>query len=345
MNLSFESLHQQCERLQEQEPKLRIRNLAERLGVSEMELLAAQCCDTNAVYLGGDVKEIFTQLNTLGEVMVLTRNEWCVHERHGVFEDIRVGKASIGIVLGPDIDLRMFFACWKTAWAVTQNGRLSIQFFDETGMAIHKVYCTDKTNRQAYEALVVRFRTDMAKMPAVMAPEPTHNTFAEQAPAELRDNWLNMKDTHAFFPLLKKWNVSRMTALQAAGNDLAQQVDNEAVERMLQQSVTQEIPIMCFTANRGMVQIHSGAIHKLLRTGPWFNILDEKFNLHLNTAAIDSVWVVNKPTTDGWVTSLEVYEKSGELIVQFFGVRKPGVPEFPTWRNLLESLCKEPLAA
>ncbi|MFA5701961.1 MAG: ChuX/HutX family heme-like substrate-binding protein [Advenella sp.] len=345
MNQLFESLRQQCDRLLEQEPKLRIRNVAERLGVSEMELLATQCCDANAVYLGTDVKEIFRQLNTLGEVMVLTRNEWCVHERHGFFEDIQVGKASIGIVLGPDIDLRMFFACWKTAWAVTQSGRLSIQFFDETGTAIHKVYCTEKTDRQAYEALVARFMTDRAEMPAVMAPEPIDNTLAEQAPIELRDNWLNMKDTHAFFPLLKKWNVSRMTALQAAGNDLAQQVDNDAVERMLQQSVAQEIPIMCFTANRGMVQIHSGVIHKLLRTGPWFNILDEKFNLHLNTVAIDTVWVVNKPTTDGWVTSLEVYEKSGELIVQFFGVRKPGVPELPAWRNLLESLCKEPLAA
>lgn len=345
MNLSFESLRTQCERLLEQEPKLRIRNVAERLNVSEMQLLAAQCCDAEAVYLGTDIKEIFKQLDTLGEVMVLTRNEWCVHERHGLFEDIQVGKASIGIVLGPDIDLRMFFACWKTAWAVRQNGRFSIQFFDETGMAIHKVYGTEKTDRQAYEALVARFRTDLVQVPAVTAPEPGQTGLSEQAPDQLRDDWLGMKDTHAFFPLLKKWNVSRMTALQAAGDDLAQQVDHDAVERMLQLSVEQEIPIMCFTGNRGMVQIHSGVIHKLLRTGPWFNILDEKFNLHLNTSTINSVWVVNKPTTDGWVTSLEVYEKSGELIVQFFGVRKPGIPELPAWRNLLESLCKEPLAA
>lgn len=185
----------------------------------------------------------------------------------------------------------------------------------------------------------------MAQVPAVTAPEPVQTGLSEQAPAQLRDNWLGMKDTHAFFPLLKKWNVSRITALQAAGDDLAQQVDLDAVERMLQLSVEREIPIMCFTGNRGMVQIHSGVVHKLLRTGPWFNILDAKFNLHLNTSAIDSVWVVNKPTIDGWVTSLEVYEKSGELIVQFFGVRKPGIPELPAWRNLLESLCKEPLAA
>ena len=102
---------------------------------------------------------------------------------------------------------------------------------------------------------------------------------------------------------------------------------------------------MCFVGNDNMVQIHGGAIYKLLRTGPWFNILDPMFNLHLNTEAIDSVWVVNKPTVDGYVTSIEAYTQEGDIIVQFFGVRKPGVPENTQWRRLLESLCKAPLAA
>ncbi|NLY65357.1 MAG: hemin-degrading factor [Alcaligenaceae bacterium] len=345
MNESFEKLRERCIELQKQEPKLRIRNIAEKLGVSEMELVAAGCCGVESVYLGSDTKEVFKELKTLGEVMILTRNEWCVHERHGSYEDVQVGKGSIGIVLGPDIDLRMFFSCWKTAWGVNQDGRRSIQFFDETGTAIHKVYCTENTSIPAYDALLAKYKADLATLPAVTAATDAVTEYAAQAPEQLRDNWLGMKDTHEFFPLLKKWNISRIAALQAAGNDLAQQLGKDAVEQMLQLSVEREIPIMCFVGNRGMVQIHSGVVKKLLRTGPWFNILDPAFNMHLNTEAIDSVWAVNKPTRDGWVTSIEVYEKSGELIVQFFGVRKPGVPELTEWRTLLESLCKEPLAA
>jgi putative hemin transport protein len=55
--------------------------------------------------------------------------------------------------------------------------------------------------------------------------------------------------------------------------------------------------------------------------------------------------VVNKPTSDGWVTSLELYSATGDLIAQFFGERKPGKPELAPWRELMASLCSVPLAA
>jgi len=106
-----------------------------------------------------------------------------------------------------------------------------------------------------------------------------------------------------------------------------------------------DISLMCFVGNRGIIQIHSGPVQSLRRTGPWFNVLEPHFNLHLNTHAIHSAWVVNKPTTDGWVTSLECFSKTGEMIVQFFGARKPGQPELVQWRALLESFCPIPLAA
>jgi putative hemin transport protein len=73
-------------------------------------------------------------------------------------------------------------------------------------------------------------------------------------------------------------------------------------------------------------------------------VLDPHFNLHLNTTAIASSWIVNKPTVDGWVTSLELFAEEGTMIVQFFGARKPGKPELPKWRALLNRRCSEPLA-
>ena len=57
-----------------------------------------------------------------------------------------------------------------------------------------------------------------------------------------------------------------------------------------------------------------------------------------------SAWVVNKPTSDGWVTSLELYASTGDLIAQFFGERKEGRKELAQWRALLDELCTEPLA-
>jgi putative hemin transport protein len=53
--------------------------------------------------------------------------------------------------------------------------------------------------------------------------------------------------------------------------------------------------------------------------------------------------VVCKPTVDGWVTSVEVYDNKDELIVQFFGARKPGSPELNAWRKLLRQYCQNDL--
>ena len=328
--------------LAEAQPHLRARALAETIGISEAEWLAAGCGDTTAVALHGTPQEIFREIGTLGEVMALTRNPWCVHERHGRYEDIQA-TGPMGLVLGPDIDLRVFFSNWKWAWAVQQAGRHSLQFFDAEGVAVHKVYVTAATNRAAYDLLVERFAGEPVQ------PQPLPYPIAQDAGAvedasAWRAAWLSMTDTHEFFPLLRRFKLSRLAALAAAGEDLAQRVPADSVERMLLQAAETGLSIMCFVGNRGLIQIHTGPVSTLRRTGDWYNVLDARFNLHLDTSAIASVWVVNKPTRDGWVTSLEVYAASGDLIVQFFGARKPGQPELPAWRALMSSLCSVALA-
>lgn len=332
--------HQQ---LLEQEPRLRIRERARRLGVTEAELVAAECGVT-ARELNGPAQTLFRDLGSLGAVMALSRNDAAVHERHGSYLDIQAD-GPVGIVLGPDIDLRMFFFHWKYFYAVSENGRDSIQFFDRAGEAVHKVYRTDATDAAAWTAFVERHASP-ARTPVVT--EAIVPAEAADAPADIaafRTHWRGLTDTHEFFGMLRTFKVSRLGALRAAGDELAQAVDNTAVETILQHSAATGLPIMCFVANRGIVQIHTGPVHKLVRTGPWYNVLDPAFNLHLDTTAVASTWVVNKPTTDGWVSSLELFDAQGTLIVQFFGERKPGKPELPAWRALLQSLCAHALAA
>src|SRR5690625_5981260 len=84
---------------------------------------------------------------------------------------------------------------------------------------------------------------------------------------------------------------------------------------------------MVFVVNDGCVQIHSGPVKRLKTVGEWYNILDPGFNLHLKEEAVAECFVVVKPTSDGPVTAHEVFDAEGELILQFFGKRKPGIPE------------------
>lgn len=338
----IKALQEQSQAILAESPKLRIKNVADKLGVPERDLVQAQCCGVSSRYLGDQPKALFKRLGELGRVMAITRNPWCVHERHGQYEKIAAGEqAKVGVVLGPDIDLRMFFSRWGTVWAVQQGDNLSIQFFDTAGVAFHKVYATAETDKTAFEAFIQAHLCDQP-VPNIV-PTPESEPLTGEAGPAFREDWLAMTDPHEFAPLLHKWALPRVKALAAAGADLAQPVATDAVETMLTQVAEQGIPIMCFVGNQSMVQIHKGSVKKLLRMGPWYNVLDPDFNLHLNTEAVHSAWVVVKPTESGTVTSLELYEEGGRVIAQFFGMRQPGTPELNPWRAVLQGLCASPL--
>ena len=72
--------------------------------------------------------------------------------------------------------------------------------------------------------------------------------------------------------------------------------------------------------------------------GPWVNVLDPGFSLHLREDRVAQTWLVRKPTADGIVTSVELFDAQGETIAMFFGERKPGTPEIAPWRELLAAL-------
>ena len=119
-------------------------------------------------------------------------------------------------------------------------------------------------------------------------------------------------------------------------------VPADAVAAMMRLSAKDEIPIMCFVGNRGCIQIHSGPISQIKPMGPWLNVMDETFHLHLRLDHIREVWAVRKPASEGHVTSLEAYDAAGQLIIQFFGKRKEGAHERDDSRGLVETLPRPP---
>ena len=50
---------------------------------------------------------------------------------------------------------------------------------------------------------------------------------------------------------------------------------------MLEGAAAAELPVMIFVGNPGCVQIHSGPVRRIEVMGPWLNVLDPRFNLHL----------------------------------------------------------------
>ncbi|HEX7927103.1 MAG TPA: ChuX/HutX family heme-like substrate-binding protein, partial [bacterium] len=220
--------------------------------------------------------------------------------------------------------------------------RRSIHVFDRDGTAVHKVYLEQPESAELFDRMVSDLhaanQSPTQSVQPLDAPAPERPDSDIDA-AALRRDWQALKDTHEFFPMLGRHRVGRTQALRLAGPDLAAPVAPEVFPRLLEHAAATGLSIMVFVSSPGVVQIHTGPVKNIKPMGPWINVLDPDFNLHLRQDRVAHAWVVRKPTTDRTVTSLELFDKAGETIALIFGERKPGQPELEAWRATLDHVC------
>jgi putative hemin transport protein len=340
----------QWELLKQDNPKMRIKNCADKLGVSELALVLTDLGSANPkiTLLKGNPVDIIRRVKEIGYVMALSRNDSCVNERKGVYGDLTV-EHGVGLIVGKDIDLRIFFSNWKYSVAVEEEfetgWKRSLQFFDSKGVAIHKIHLNEKSDHNAFLKLVSDFTDESGEYEPIAdskagAKQPVTKSDLSDTTmtTAFLQEWSELKDTHDFYGLLRKHKVSRLESMKIGDGKFTRELALDSVRNLLNISSEKGTSIMVFVYNPGMVQIHTGPVKNIVPTGQWINVMDPEFNLHLREDHIAQVWWVSKPTVDGDVQSIEVYDENEELIVQFFGERKPGQPEKEEWREICKML-------
>ena len=348
---------------------MRARDIAQQLRITEGKLLAAHLDVSETALSSNDAIltkpiavvrltdnwcSLLQSLESLGSVMALTRNHACVLETIGIYKNISI-QHDVGIVQGDSIELRAFYRTWHFGFAVTEQIRSrldsdtsmqhSLQFFDETGVAVHKIFLRSESKLDEYQQIVRQFRHPSQRIRAFsqsverLAPECCATESIDVR--AFHQAWRNLNDTHEFFSLLTRFSISRIAALRLAEAEFVQTLHLDQIESLLFRIAERKIPVMVFVANRGMLQIHSGIVNRVVMRDQWINILDERFNLHLNLDCVHTLWLVKKPTQYGYVTSIEAFDQQGELVITIFGERELDRPELQIWRDLTESLAIE----
>lgn len=322
--------------------KHRAFDLAAELGVSEGALVAAEV-GHGTTRIDATLGRLIPAIETLGEVMALTRNRSCVIEKVGTYGEFHDGDHA-AMTLTDDIDLRLFPRYFRHAFAVeteTDKGiSRSVQVFDATGCAIHKVHLRANSNLDAYEAL----KRDLAieDQSDEIAFEPAAATEGAKSSLErldtLREEWSGMTDTHQFNTLVRRLKMNRLGAYRIVGAPHVRPLDVSAVPAMFDRMLADGLRAMLFVGNQGCIEIHSGPIHSLKPMGPWINVMDPRFNLHLRGDHVAEVWAVNKPTKRGPAISVEAFDAEGGLIFQAFTQRaeKGGDPD--AWAQMVADL-------
>ncbi|WP_306151316.1 hemin-degrading factor [Roseovarius sp. MMSF_3281] len=327
---------------QAENPKMRARDASDALGISEAQLVAASV-GHGATRIGAHPDGIIPAAEALGEVMALTRVGACVHEKIGEYGNYHPGEHA-AMTLTENIDLRIFPSHWVHAFAVeseTEQGpRRSLQVFDAAGDAVHKIHLRDASNHDAWAGIVADLAVaDQSDSQAVEARKPVEGPKSRTDKVDiLREEWAKLTDTHQFLRLCSKLKMNRLGAYRIAGGPWVRQLEPDAADAMLQAIRDAGIEVMIFVGNRGCIQIHTGPVHTLRPMGPWQNVMDPGFNLHLRLDKVAEVWAVEKPTQRGPAVSVEAFDAEGGLIFQVFGVGKEGRDSRPEWGRIVEAL-------
>jgi putative hemin transport protein len=318
---------------------VRRRDGAERLGVSEARIVAALAASGEATALKPQWRSILEHVPQLGPVMALTRNDACVIEKVGTYHSPQFSNDSLGQVTGPEIDLRLFLQHWVFGFAVSNGEHASFEFFGADGRAVHKIHSRKETDQTAWSALISSFASvskfdELTTEPDVRQSEVPDSAVDVDA---YRAALSKMQNTHDFFGVVRRFKLTREQALRLGGDAFAVRVPTRSYSDALYLAAERDVSIMAFVGNRGVIQIHTGPVHRIVERAGFFNVLDKTFNLHLLESKPRTAWVVRKPTSSGIVSSLEIYDEFGDLIVQFFGERH-GEPEQPQWRAILSEI-------
>lgn len=322
--------------LRAEDPKARARDFATAHGMTEADLVAAHVGHGTTV-IAAEPDRLMPRVEALGDVLALTRNEHCVHERRGLYTGFQ-GGGHAAMVLGREIDLRIFPGHWRHAFAVEDGDKRSLQIFDAAGDAVHKVHLKPESDAEAFRLLVAALahpdQSDQLDLTPRAAVEPAKGDPARAG--QLRADWDAMTDTHQFLKLTRKHKMNRLGAYRVIGQPQARPLATDAVTRVLETAAAGAVPLMIFVGNAGCIQIHGGPVERIVAMGPWINVMDPRFNLHLRSDRIAEVWQVAKPTQRGMAVSVEAFDAQGGLILQIFGQRTEAGME--PWSALVEAL-------
>jgi len=298
--------------------------------------------------LDPDPARLLGVVPAIGPVVAVTENFGARLRCDGTYGAPDIGQHT-GIVIGDNIDLRVFPSGFAAAYATAEDAeRASIVVLDQAGVRSHAIELGAGGDRAADATAVATLATGVevagsledspfARQTAA-TPEPKTDDASVDITA-YRAAYAAMTDTHDFFFLLRRFKLEREQGLRLAGLDFARPLGPSAYVALFEDALEHRIPLMLFVASEGMVQIASGPIDDIYRnSAERFCVCSPRASLALAPDVLARAWAVTKPTSLGDVTSLELYGAHGELALQVFGERHAGDAERTDWHAAVQAL-------
>lgn len=335
MDPAIENLREQLEKLKSARPLIPLFDAAKELNSNEAELLSFRL-GKGTVLLRPDFAEILEKIRLLGEVWILCRNEDCILEIKSRLPKPQWTGEGLLNLEGEDFEFHFSTESWKAVFSVESGEERSVEFFDLQGQAILKILLSDAADKEKFKELTDEFKAENQTLaPATERPASEKEETAVDWEA-LGAAWKDLSEFSDFEKLLQQFQVRRLEALRhAPDKNFARKIKTKKVAKALMEAAKEDIELNIAIPAGRHTQFRTGFIKNILWHGSWINISEESFRLHFNTWNLAETWIVRIPTDYGMISSLEAYDREGNLMVQFLSKRKDGRTELEKWRKLM----------
>ena len=242
----------------ENNKKIRIRDAAKILKTSEANLLSTQIND-NVFFLKLDLEYFFHVIKTIDKLMFLTRNDIIVHELilggdQIIYAQDRIlfHENNIPILSINKDDIK--FSFFETSYHGKKQLH-SLQLFDAVGEAVLKIYLKGK---------------DQEKFLKIKSKQKVDYNFEVQK-INVKSYIKTKNNFDIFYDFSEDANV-RFDVIKHSKFILRDLIENFSKEKL---------PIQIHGFGNNTLQYFFGKIKNIVDFGPWINIIDKKFNLHV----------------------------------------------------------------
>jgi putative hemin transport protein len=279
------------------------------VGVTKLESIKSFPNLARAIRLKPLWSNIIQDIQGFGEVMSLTRNAHAVHENLSFYKHAS-SSDDVGMVQSDELMIRLNYEKWEFGYLFEECKshvlQRSIQFFDEFGTPIHKIFLLPHSHHWYFDEIAKRW-ADSNQLPGVLLQEK----------AEL--------DQPANSGALASIIAERHTSQQET-------MDAGVVQSLLSSSLELKLPLFITVQNHGVSQSHDGVLNEIRDHNDWLHLINQRFNCHLQLAQMPKICINHQESP----FLIEMLDKESFLLASIALSTKATPSDRQAWEDLLE---------
>ena len=171
----------------------------------------------------------------------------------------------------------------------------SFQFFDKAGMAILKIYLKGK-DLGFFDEIELKYK----------------KIYHYEMQSDLDINNSNLLDSKIKINLPYDTSNSKATC---------RNISVKSLRLILENASEMKIPIQIHALGLGTIQYHIDTVRNIVDYGPWINVIDQKFNLHVLGNGLTKASLVQYQFKDCQQYLINFFDKNNTHVLGVTGVK------------------------